>query len=49
LADHGVFADVPRDMIIESIKNAYPHLTAEGTTKSERSLYQDVQNYSAKV
>jgi hypothetical protein len=49
LAEHGTFADVPRNMIIESIKNAYPHLAGKDTTKSERSLYQDIQGHSAEV
>jgi len=29
LADHGTFADVPFDFIVDSVNKAYPHLTVE--------------------
>jgi len=44
LADHGHFADVPRQKILDSVAAAYPHLTEEFVSKSERSLFEDMQD-----
>jgi len=44
LKDHGTFADVPSEFIVESIRAAYPHLAGKSVIESKRSLYQDVKN-----
>ena len=44
LAEHGHFADVPQQRILDAVALAYPHLVSEFNTPSERSLYQDIEN-----
>lgn len=48
LADHGTYADVPVDFILQSVAEAYPHLANKETSKSTgRSFEQDMQNLDA--
>jgi len=42
LKDHGLFSDVPRELILKSVAEAYPHLVGSFKAKSKRSLYTDI-------
>jgi len=45
LKHHGHFADVPYQLILSSIAQAYPHLANnESFSKSDHSLYNDLKN-----
>ncbi len=44
LADHGVFASVPHQQILDAVRAAYPHLSGDQQNKTAgRSLHDDMQ------